>query len=144
MANWELLENIEGDLESKEKEANENKEDLEKIDQRIANIESALGKLEGDEEVDNAVSEKKKEAETEKKSAEKKREELLKNVEGLENSLGELEEKNSRSQKQIEQLIGLGEEMDDAVAVIDERAGKIASAQNKLKQLRSELEKKLP
>lgn len=144
MANWELLENIEGDLESKEKEANENKEDLEKIDQRIANIESALGKLEGDEEVENAVSEKKKEAETEKKSAEKKREELLKNVEGLENSLGELEEKNSRSQKQIEQLIGLGEEMDDAVAVIDERAGKIASAQNKLKQLRSELEKKLP
>ena len=144
MANWELLENIEGDLESKEKEANENKEDLEKIDQRIANIESALGKLEGDEEIENAVSEKKKEAETEKKSAEKKREELLKNVEDLENSLGELEEKNSRSQKQIEQLIGLGEEMDDAVAVIDERAGKIASAQNKLKQLRSGLEKKLP
>ena len=144
MANWELLENIEGDLESKEKEANENKEDLEKIDQRIANIESALGKLEGDEEIENAVSEKKKEAETEKKSAEKKREELLKNVEDLENSLGELEEKNSRSQKQIEQLIGLGEEMDDAVAVIDERAGKIASAQNTLKQLRSGLEKKLP
>lgn len=144
MANWEMLENIETDIEKKEKEAEENKEELEDINKKIQKLESAVQSFEQDAELKSIVSGKVKEAQTEKDKVEKKREELLGAVGDLENEVAKFEEENAHSRHKIEELIGLGEEMSEAVELIEKREENIKESQKKLKALRSNLEKKLP